>query len=144
METQGDLYFTMVYGVLDTHTNVLNYTVAGHPPIVHVPHGADPCLLPGDGFAIGMIDGVDFDEHTLQLNPGDRLYFYSDGVPEAMSPELEQFTNKRMLSSLQNGTADALSGKVDGLFAAVREWCLPNGPKDDVSILGCEIASPQS
>ncbi|HVW01970.1 MAG TPA: SpoIIE family protein phosphatase [Planctomycetaceae bacterium] len=141
METQGDLYFTMVYGVLDTQTNVLTYVVAGHPPAVHVPNGGEPRTLPGDGFAIGMVDGVDFDEHTLQLQPGDRVYFYSDGVPEAMSPALEQFSSGRMLSSLHNHSTEPLAQKVNGLFDAVREWCLPNGPKDDVSILACEIAT---
>jgi serine phosphatase RsbU (regulator of sigma subunit) len=87
-----------------------------------------------------MIDGIDYDEHSIVLQPGDRIYFYSDGVPEAMSTNLDQFTDDRMLATLAHSSATGLTASVDGLFEAVRVWCEPNGPKDDVSILSCEIS----
>ena len=141
MESQNNLYFTMTYGVLDTHTHELTYVVAGHPPAVLVAADAPPRFLPGDGFAVGMIDGIDYDEHRLQLRPTDRLYLYSDGVPEAMNANLEQFTNERMLAELTTGRAQPLQQSVDTLFGAVREWCVPNGPLDDVSILGLSLSA---
>lgn len=141
MESQNNLYFTMTYGVLDTHTHELRYVVAGHPPAVLVATDAPPRFLPGDGFAVGMIDGIDYDEHRLQLRPTDRLYLYSDGVPEAMNANLEQFTNERMLSELTTGRVAALPQSVEALFGAVWEWCVPNGPLDDVSILGLSLAA---
>jgi sigma-B regulation protein RsbU (phosphoserine phosphatase) len=140
MESQNGLYFTMAYGILDVETKELRYVAAGHPPLVYVPRGEAPQILPGDGFAIGMIDGVDYDEHAICLQPGDRVYFYSDGVPEAMNVNLDQFTDDRMLANLSNCSQAPLTASIDGLFAAVRDWCVPHGPKDDVSILGCEIA----
>jgi sigma-B regulation protein RsbU (phosphoserine phosphatase) len=139
MESQNGLYFTMAYGILNVETKELRYVAAGHPPLVHVPCAADPLILPGDGFPIGMIDDVEFDEHTILLQSGDRIYFYSDGVPEAMNSNLDQFTDNRMLAKLSQSAAAPLADSVDELFTAVREWCVPHGPKDDVSILGCEI-----
>jgi len=141
MESQNGLYFTMAYGILDVETKELCYVVAGHPPLVHIPRGAGPQILPGDGFAIGMLDDVDYDEQSIQLQPGDRVYYYSDGVPEAMNVNLDQFTDDRMLEVLSQSIAKPLAATVDSLFEAVRVWCVPNGPKDDVSILGCEIAA---
>lgn len=141
MESQGGLYFTMAYGVLDLETHVLTYVSAGHPPMVRVPHGGQPELLPGNGFAIGMIDDIDFDEQSIELHAGDRVCFYSDGVPEAMNENLDQFTDDRMLEILSQGAAKPLATSVEDLFEAVRVWCSPKGPKDDVSILGCEIGA---
>lgn len=140
MESQNGLYFTMAYGVLDVETHELTYVVAGHPPLIHVPRGAAPCVLPGNGFAIGMVEDVDYDEQMIRLRPGDRVYYYSDGVPEAMNAALEQFTDDRMLAVFEKDGSKALSENVDDLFDAVRTWCHPKGPRDDVSILGCEIA----
>jgi len=141
METQGNLYFTKAYGVLDRETNELRYVSAGHPPVIHMPKSKPPRFLPGDGFAIGMIDDIEYDEQAVQLEPGDRVYFYSDGVPEAMNEKLEQFSNERMLSVLSEGAKEPLTASVDRLLEAVRAWCAPNGPRDDVSILGCEVES---
>lgn len=141
MESQNGLYFTMAYGILDVETRELRYVVAGHPPLIHIPHGAGLSILPGNGFAVGMIEDIDYDEQVIRLAPGDRVYLYSDGVPEAMSANLDQFTDDRMLALLADNAPRPLETTVDALFEAVRAWCVPNGPKDDVTILGCEIAT---
>lgn len=139
MESQGELYFTKAYGILDLETHRLRYVSAGHPPMIHVPRGGEPTFLPGDGFAIGMIDGIDYEDHVIELQPGDRVFYYSDGVPEAMDKDLESFSNERMLSVLSAASGLTLSESVEHLFQAVSDWCRPLGPKDDVSILACEI-----
>ncbi len=144
MDSQNGLYFTMVYGYLNVETNEFRYVVAGHPPLVHVPRGESPRNLLGDGFAIGMVEGVDYDEQTVKLQPGDRVYFYSDGVPEAMNVDLDQFTDERMLAALSASGSKELATSVNNLFDAVLAWCAPGRPKDDVSILGLEMADEQT
>ncbi|MGQ0635663.1 MAG: SpoIIE family protein phosphatase [Planctomycetaceae bacterium] len=139
MESQNGLYFTMAYGVLDIETRELRYVVAGHPQLIHLPRGGQPRFLAGNGFGVGMIEEATFEEHKVQLQPGDRLYWYSDGVPEAMNEKLEQFTQPRMVSILSSCASKPLGASVDELFESVRQWCVPKGPKDDVSILGCEF-----
>lgn len=139
MEAQAGMYFTMAYSLLDTQTLELRYVSAGHVPIVHHPRGGSPQFLPADGLAIGFMEDVEFDEQVVQLQPGDRLYLYSDGVPEAMDANLEAFSDERMLDLLAAQAAQPLASSVDSLFEAVRAWCVPKGPKDDVSILGLEI-----
>lgn len=141
MESQNGLYFTMTYGVLDLKTRNLQYVVAGHPPGVLLPSSGEARFLPGDGFPIGIMDGAPYEESTLKLNPGDRLYLYSDGVPEAMNADLVQFTNERMLASLSASRRDPFEASVENLFASVKDWCDPHGPKDDVTILGLNFAS---
>ncbi len=139
MEDQGNLYFTMVYGVLDKQTQEFKFVSAGHPNVVHVPAGGKPKLIETADMAIGWIEDTEFEEHSLQLAPGDRIYLYSDGVPEAMDHDLEEFGDDRMLESLTKSSNEPVNVSTQQLLDAVHEWCIINGPKDDVSILGIDI-----
>ena len=139
MEDQNGLYFTMVYGVLDLETLEFRFVYAGHDPVVHVPRTGSPYMLEGDGLPIGWFDDMEYDEHLVQLQPGDRLYLYSDGVPEALDQDLNQFTMKQMLEVMELGQTQSLDDSLSLLLKAVERWCIKNGPKDDVSMLGLEI-----
>lgn len=139
MESQAGLYFTIAYGVLNTHTREFRYVSAGHPPGVHLPRGGKPAFLAGDGFAVGWLDETDYEEHRLILEPGDRLFLYSDGVNEALSPTQEQFGGDRLLAKIESDATAKLTESVNALFESTCAWTLPNGPHDDVSILGVEI-----
>ena len=139
MDSQGGLHFTILYGLLDLRTKLFRYACGGHPQPVHQPKGQSSRFAPGDGLAVGWVDDVEFDEFTLQLESGDRLLLYSDGVPEAMDSDLEQLTNERMLQELDASRDRSLSDQVAHIRAVVDQWCKPKGPLDDVSILSIEI-----
>jgi sigma-B regulation protein RsbU (phosphoserine phosphatase) len=141
MEDQNGLYFTLAYGVLDTETLEFRYALAGHDPLVHVPRDGTPQVLEADGLAIGFMDDMEFDEYTVQLAGGDRLYIYSDGVPEAMDADLNEFGERQMLEIMELGKSQPLDESVSLILQVVERWCVVNGPKDDVSILGIEIAA---
>ena len=139
MEEQNDLFFTMLYGVLDLDALSFRYVSAGHDPVVHVPRGERPSLVEGDGMPIGWMDDAEYEDCLIELRPGDRLYLYSDGVPEAMNEGLDQFTMQQMLEIIELGQTQTLDKSVSLLLKSVERWCVKNGPKDDVSILGLEI-----
>ncbi len=139
MEEQNDLYFTMVYGVLDLETLRFRYVSAGHDPIVHIPRNGTPVKVEGGGMPIGWVDDLEYDDYELQLEAGDRMFLYSDGVPEAMDENLDQFTMKQMLEIMELGKLQLLDDSVALLANTVERWCVKNGPKDDVSILGVQI-----
>lgn len=139
MEEQNGLYFTMVYGILDLETLEFRFVSAGHTPIVHVPVDGAPRVVDGDGMAIGWIEGMEYDEQSMTLRPGDRLYLYSDGVPEAMDDGLNEFSTEQMLEMMELGKHQSLDDSLTLLMKAVERWCVKNGPKDDVSILGLEV-----
>lgn len=141
MEDQNGLYFTMVYGVLNLETLDFRYVTTGHPPLVHTPHGGIPRELNASGSPIGWIEEMEYDEEVVQLQPGDRLYLYSDGIPEAMDAELNPFGEQQMLDILELGKSQSLDQSVSLLQNAVERWCSKNGPKDDVSLLGLEICA---
>jgi sigma-B regulation protein RsbU (phosphoserine phosphatase) len=95
---------------------------------------ADP-----DGMAVGWMEDVEFEEINLQLQPGDRIFLYSDGVPEAMDGELNEYTDQRMFECMTASRETAIDDSVATLLQAVQKWCGRSGPKDDVSILALEL-----
>ncbi|AMV35408.1 Phosphoserine phosphatase RsbP [Pirellula sp. SH-Sr6A] len=139
MDSQGGLHFTILYGLLDLRTNIFRYSCGGHPQPVHVPSGQSPRLLPGEGLAVGWVEDATFDEYTIELESGDRLFLYSDGVPEAMDANLDQFTDQKMLNALQASRSSSVQEQVAHMKSVVEQWCQPKGPLDDVSMLLIEV-----
>lgn len=143
MEDQGDLYFTMFYGILDTLTGKLRYVSSGHVPPVRLPAGqGDPEVLPAEGYAIGWMEDLEADEEVVSLNAGDRLFVFSDGVPEAMNEHLEEFGDPRMLALIAETRGMSIDDAVAHIKNAVDDWCRVKGPKDDVSILAVDLLEP--
>jgi serine/threonine protein kinase len=76
-------FYTLAYGVLNTATREFCFTSAGHTPIVHQRKNTSPTMLDVSGFPIGMApESEEFEQKSVQLEPGDRLFIYSDGLFE--------------------------------------------------------------
>lgn len=132
-------FFTIVYGIADAKTGEFRYVSAGHPGIVHLRRHAEPSLLEAVGFPIGL--GGGYEEHAVQLERGDRLYLYSDGVAEAMNPDGELFGSARLLEVLARGRTVPLSESIARLLDELQRWCGGAPFRDDVSVLAVEIVS---
>jgi len=133
------LYFTMLYGVLHLPSGRLDYVSGGHPALVRVPAAGGTLEFHGaEGFPIAFVPDVEYEQVTLQLLPGDRIYLYSDGVPEAMNKDQDPYGEEALADCLGGGRSQPLAQSVSDLLAAVEAWCRPVGPLDDVTILGVE------
>jgi len=140
MASNGDHYFTMIYGLLEVPTRRLRFTVAGHPAPVLVREGSLPQCLDASGFAIGMFDEAEYEESVIDLHSGDRLYLYSDGLTEEMNAHDEEFGSQRLLSAVADGQALGLQESVESLVQKVVAWRGEEHLKDDVSILAVSVA----
>jgi len=140
MEEPANRYFTLLYGVIDVTTRTFRFVAAGHPPVISVVPGQPPKPLELAAMAIGWIPDTQFEEREHTLSPGERLYLYSDGVPEAMNADMKQFGDHRMIEFINETRMDSLEASVGALMVRVEDWCGTNGPLDDVSILGVELA----
>jgi phosphoserine phosphatase RsbU/P len=133
------LYFTLLYGVLHLPTGRFDYCSGGHPALVRLPAGGgDVEFHPTESFPIAFVPDVEYEQKTLQLVPGDRLFLYSDGVPEAMDKDRNPYGDEAMAACIAASRSAPIDAGVKGLLEAVETWCQPNGPLDDVSILGVE------
>jgi len=130
-------YFTLVYGVADPSSGQFQYVMTGHPAPVLLPRTGPPTSVAGAGLPIGMIDEATYDDETLTLEPGDRLYCYTDGAIEAMNAAEEEFGLDRLLAEIARWRGLPLRAGLDRIAATVRAWS--GGPlKDDVSLLAIE------
>ena len=131
---------TMVYGVLDAATGTFRYVSAGHPGPVHLPAGGEPVILDSQGFPLGLAGEV-YEERSVQLAAGDRLFLYSDGITEAMSSADEQFGNARLLEAIGRTRAEPLPQSVTDLLDDVARWNESGKQQDDISILAVEVSA---
>jgi sigma-B regulation protein RsbU (phosphoserine phosphatase) len=139
-ETATEQFATLVYGVLDAATGEFRYVSAGHPGPVHLPFGAEPRILASRGTPIGLASEA-YEERSVRLGPGDRLYLYSDGVPEAMNPADELFGDARLMEAVARARPEPLQAGVGTLFEEVRRWHGSEKLIDDISILAVEISA---
>ncbi len=140
-QSLGDQYFTLVYGILDQTSGEFRYAIAGHPAPIHVPASGPSVSLPGDGLPIGIVE-TDFEEHLLQLRPGDRLFFYSDGVTESMNVNYELFGNSRLMQTLRITPYRYLDATLTETLGDIEAWRGEAPIHDDISMLALEY-SPQ-
>ncbi len=84
MSVEDVLYFTMIYGVINSQTGDVCFTQAGHPHPLLVSNGIVSKLGDG-GMPVGMLPGAVYDEYYFQMSDGDHLVLYSDGVEELHS-----------------------------------------------------------
>jgi sigma-B regulation protein RsbU (phosphoserine phosphatase) len=129
-------FITLFYAVYDTENRDLTYVSAGHPGAIRVARGKKPVILNGTGLPIGI--GESYEQQTVRLDPGDRLYLYSDGVTEAMDSERRLFTLDRLLNCLSDTGSASLTESISHVQAAVAKWQAGAASRDDLSILGME------
>ncbi len=132
-------FATLVYGILNSATGEFRYVSAGHPGPVHLPSGADPVILECEGSLIGLADDA-YEERSVRLEAGDRLYLYSDGVPEAIDSDREQFGEARLLETIVQGRSQPLQESVATILGAITRWLGSERPQDDISILAVEVS----
>lgn len=141
MNPEEPQYFTLLYGLVDVENHRFSFVCAGHPGPVYLPSEAPPRILEAPGYPVGLFKDATWQESSLQLHPGDRLYLYSDGITEAMNQQEEPFGPSRLLDVLVEGKNHSLDESVDLLMAEVHNFVA--GPiNDDMSILATEVTAP--
>ena len=134
---EAQLFVTVWFAILDIHTGKGIAANAGHEhPVVKRAGGEYELIVYRHSPAVATLEGLKFKQHEFELNPGDTLFVYTDGVPEATNAEQELFGTDRMLASL-NRTPDA---DLKQLLKNVREdidGFVKDAPQfDDITMLG--------
>ncbi len=85
--SEAHMYATFFYGVLERGSGRFTYCNAGHNPPVLLRSGGAREFLTEGGIVVGMMSGIEFEEATVTLEPGDVVVLYTDGITEAVGPE---------------------------------------------------------
>lgn len=95
---QAEMFITVWIGILEISTGKLTAANAGHEyPAIKKKDGSFELYKDKHGFVIGGMENMRYKEYALQLDPGDKLFVYTDGVPEAMNGSNEMFGTERMI-----------------------------------------------
>ena len=113
---EAGMFVTAWMGILDLETGLIRYANAGHnPPVVRHKDGTYEYLKGRANFVLAGMEGVRYKEQQLQLQQGDEIYLYTDGVTEAHNIDKQLFGEDRLLASLNETagmTVDAICRKV--------------------------------
>lgn len=134
--TDSDKFVTMFYSSLDPGTGELRYTNAGHnPPALFAAGSDEPTLLEDGGPVLGVLPQAPFAEGGVQLNPGDALILYTDGISEAMNSADEEYGEERLYEVVRANREESAAALVDRVFAAVKDFCGDAPQTDDMSMV---------
>jgi len=138
-------FITMIVGILDLKTGIVEFCNAGHTPI-YIRKSDQQCIRYGDTHctALGMFEDLEIVSSTLQLDMQDFIILFTDGITEAMSDKEAFFGYQRLeelICSLQNPTPE---GIVKTILNDVRSFTGQENQTDDLSILVIRFNHPKS
>jgi sigma-B regulation protein RsbU (phosphoserine phosphatase) len=134
------MFVTFLCAVFEPASRCLTLANGGHCRPVLLSQGEEPRWLEGKiGTALGLEEGMPFEQLTVTLRDGDTVVFYTDGVTEAFNPARQLYGNERLLveaGSLAGLSAEATSA---GLLAKVRAFADTEPQSDDIAILTFKV-----
>ena len=143
---QTEMFVTVWIGILEISTGKMTCSNAGHEyPVMYTREGDGAFSLIKDrhGFVIGGMECTKYKEYELQMKPGDKLFVYTDGVPEATDCSGKMFTTEQMvqtLNTVKDGSPEEVLATVQ---EAVGEFVGEAEQFDDLTMLCLEYKGPE-
>ncbi|HQB39979.1 MAG TPA: SpoIIE family protein phosphatase [Deltaproteobacteria bacterium] len=135
-ENDTCMFVTTFCAILDTDSGEVQYANAGHNPPLHLCADGSAVFLPRSGsLMVGAMEGTPYHCQQLLLKPGEGLLLYTDGVTEAMNNKLEQFSEKRLESSIEALRGRNLQDTVSGILADIHSFTGQAEQSDDITIM---------
>jgi sigma-B regulation protein RsbU (phosphoserine phosphatase) len=126
-------FATAFFGMLGTDGR-LAYSNAGHnPPFVFSTRGVR--RLEAGGIVLGVFGDASYEQQVVQLEPGDTVVIFSDGVPEAVDASGEEFGDDRIREALERVVSQPPSSVLDALLAGVKQFAAATPQHDDITAM---------
>ena len=132
--TPPEKYATFFCATYDDRTGSLLYTNAGHLPPILI-RGDERLRLDVGGTVVGLMPIFTYDQQVIELQPGDLLAMFTDGITEAEDASGEQFGDERLAHLLREHTDKPLEEIVRIVTDRVRAWAHDPDNADDTTIL---------
>jgi sigma-B regulation protein RsbU (phosphoserine phosphatase) len=134
-QNELSMFVTLFYGILNTRTGELEFSSAGHNPPYLFSDASVRSLDVRNGVVLGVLDGATFEAQRVQLQRGDGILLYTDGVTEAMNTAEELFGREQVEQCLRENGARPLQKLVQALFSRIREHAGAKPQSDDITVL---------
>jgi sigma-B regulation protein RsbU (phosphoserine phosphatase) len=133
-DTSPEKYATFYVGVYDEATSTLTYTNAGHLPPILVRDG-ESMRLEVNGMVVGAFPFARYGESQVELESGDLVVFFTDGVTEPENAYGQMFDEPRLVDLLVRNAHRPDREIIDSVMDAVREWTGSDELQDDMTLL---------
>ena len=141
---ESGMFVTAWMGVLDIPSGKLQFANAGHnPPLLKRADGSFEYLKTRAGFVLAGMEGVCYRVNELTLNAGDRLFLYTDGVPEATNAENKLYGEDRLLSFMNGNLAMEAKELLPALKGNIDEFVGDAPQFDDITMLSFDYKPKQ-
>ena len=135
-DNTSSTFVTLLYSVLDLNTGLFNYCNAGHlPPLLISEDGAVEVLYTTPCLALGLSENISLFEFSRQLKKNDIIFFYTDGVNEAMNTHYVQYSQPRLEAKLKELYREPLEVLGDKLLEDIRLFTKGREQSDDITVL---------
>ena len=139
-----NLFVTVWLAIVDLKTGRGMVSNAGHEhPALCRKGGRFELVQYKHSPALGVMPGISFKEHEINLEPGDRIFVYTDGVTEANNKEYELFGTERMVDALNSNPSGPVSLVLQNIRLAVDRFAGAEPQFDDTTMLLFEYKGPQ-
>lgn len=130
------VFVTVFCGILNIASGEVVYANGGHNPPLTIRSGenADFISMP-KGMALGVVEGTPYQIAKLVLSPGDVLFMYTDGITEAMNPEYELFSEKRLQENLVKLRDESVEAMSHGLMQQIMAFAEGAQQSDDITLM---------
>ena len=135
-----NLFVTIWLGILEISTGKLTFVNAGHedPAVCHK-DGEFELYKTRHNIAVGIDPGMVYKDYELQLGKGDKIFIYTDGVPEATDPYDKLFSTDRMTQALNECRDGSPQELLENINKRVKEFVGDRTQFDDLTMLGLEL-----
>jgi len=142
--TSPEAYVTLFYGELDTQTNVFHYANAGHnhPVIVRSDGSCEP--LDVGGPIIGALPLMQYTSARVQLNPSDVIFFFTDGLSEAMDDDGHEYGEDRIREFVKNQRDQQPDRIMQAILDDVHQYDPTSPPRDDTTVIAVKMITPEA
>lgn len=137
-------FITAIYGsfslVPGTREVRFNFAIAGHPPPIIIHGNGAMETINAEGSVIGINENFQFEEKTIILKTGDRMFFYTDGIPETENEKREILGyDEPLMQLIRNSQRDTMEGTLGDVISRLNAFRGTAEYKDDVLLIGIEI-----
>ncbi len=135
----GPVYATLFVGILDPATRTLRYVNAGHHPQYILHRNGTLARMASSGLPVGLVAGRGHQEHRVQLDAGDLLFFYTDGCVEAENEQDDMFGPERLESLLVSFANDGKGDVLERVESAINGFRGTREPFDDATMMAVRV-----
>ena len=135
-----NMFITIWLGILEISTGRLTFVNAGHEDMAVYRNGGEFELYKTKhNIAVGIQSGMVYQDFEMQLGKGDRIFIYTDGVPEATDPYDTLFNTDRMISALNERKDGSPQEFLEIVYTRVKEFVGDRTQFDDLTMVGLEL-----